>query len=60
MSSRSRASHLNNSVYSERICNIDVLEPKDLEVSESEPNKEFELCIASSNNEVSDEQSSYF
>lgn len=39
---------------------IDVLETKDLEVSDSDPERDYNIGIASSNNEMSDEQSSYF
>jgi len=51
---------MQQSLNSGRFYNIETLEVKDLEVSDSDPERDYNLGIASSNNEMSDEVSSYF
>ena len=51
---------MQQSLNSGRFYNIETLEVKDLEVSDSDPERDLTIGIASSNNEMSDEQSSYF
>ena len=46
---------MHQSLNSGRFMHIDVLETKDLEVSDSDPERDYNIGIASSNNEMSDE-----